>query len=309
VCRAVFLAVATLSLDLCAEPAAATPRADEWFLDSAGTRRNFRLEFRRWRSESRYEPDYLLAALEVAGLIGIGTAQYWLTSKTQSVDWDSPPLRDRLTLRAVRLDNNTFTTNHLLHPFAGLGYHAFSRGSGLSLVEAIFYTEAASFLWETVLEWRENVSFNDMVFTPVGGIAMGEFTFHLADYLNSGGGSRRHEVAQWTFGIPVRLNRSSSTVGASTLPKDDLGLSSAYWHRFVTQYDFTILENEQGSSGNAHGVTLQAELVSMPGFLRPGTFDTWFADGNFSDASSRFLFGGPTGLQEADVWFSSCFAG
>ncbi|HEX2880835.1 MAG TPA: DUF3943 domain-containing protein, partial [Polyangiaceae bacterium] len=308
--RGVFLAITTLSWSVDAEPVESTPvRAEEWFVDSTGSVRNFRLEYQRWRSESRYDPDYLLAALEVSGLVAIGTAQYWLTSKAQSADWDFPPLSERLTLQAVRLDNNTFTTNNLLHPMAGLGYYAFSRGSGLSLPEAIFFTETASFLWEALLEWRENISFNDMVLTPVGGIAMGEFTFHLADYLNSGGSSRRQELARWTFGSPVRLNRSSSTAIGSTLPKDALGLSSAYWHRFITQYDFTMLEGERGSSNTAHGVTLRAELVSMPGFLRPGKFDTWFADGNFTEASGRMMFGGPTGLQEADLWFSSCFAG
>src|SRR5262245_37659357 len=119
----------------------------------------------------RYPPAYARAALEVAGVLSIGVAQYWSNADTNARDWDFPRWSDRRSGAGVRFDNNTHVTNNVLHPLAGSAYYGLSRANGLSVTASTLYALAGSSIWEGLLEWREKVSINDMVATTFGGIA------------------------------------------------------------------------------------------------------------------------------------------
>lgn len=256
------------------------------------------------------EPAYGRAAFEVLGVLAIGTAQYWMNVKTNSQDWDYPEWSRRFDTSAVRFDNNTHVTNNVLHPLAGAAYYGLSRANGLGVGASALYTLAASTIWEWGLEWREKVSINDMFATTLGGIAIGEFLTQLGLYLNSAPSTTpARDVARATLGFPVwihdRLDRRQLEAPAA---RDRLGFSAAYRHRFALAYENHWLESPSEPGLELRGLKLEGSLVSLPGFLLPETFDTSFAQGDFSTGSLALHFDGH-GLREADVRAEAVLAG
>lgn len=304
-------ALAALLTALPLSEASAQPSRGDAFLDARGQWRPFRPSYDAWFSSQRREPRYLRAAAESALLVGIGTAYYWVDPAANRVDWDFPTLGSKLRFETVRFDNNKHPTNHLLHPLAGGAIYGAARINGLAPWEALGYAALSSIVWEYGLEFREQASINDMVFTPFGGAAAGEFLVQLGDYLNSapGGGGWGNRFAAATLGLPRNMHDALDEPEAPLeLPADSLGFSSAYFHRFTIGYQLSALGNESGERSTLSGTKVEAEIVAMPGFLRPGRFSTAFSSGNFVEM--RWLMGfGSSGLADVDLWFRSCLVG
>jgi hypothetical protein len=294
--------------------AASQQAADDesWFSDNRGHRHSFRAVYDPWFGPLRGDAHPRRAAVEVAALTLAQLAFYWLNHDANKEDWDDPSLVDKLTLDAACFDNNPFDINFLLHPSAGAAFYGVSRSNNLSVPVSFAYTVAGSAVWEFFLEAREQVSFNDLVFTPFGGMPIGEFFFHLSDYVNSApdGGHFPQDAAAYTLGIVHKAHDGIDGRGPArpTLPADALGFSSAYAHRFGIGYGFAAIENDEERVSSLHELELSATLVAMPGFLRMGRFDTFFQHGNFSEARVRLGFSEGE-LGETDLWFSSVLAG
>jgi hypothetical protein len=243
--------------------------------------------------------------------LGIGFAYYWFDPLANSADWDYPTLGAKLTFESVRFDNNLFATNHVLHPLAGTANYGFARVNGFAPAAAFASTAVFSIVWEYTLEYREQVSVNDMLFTPFGGMAMGEFAFQLGAYLNSapGGGKSPQRIARATLGLPQLVHDSMDGLEAPrTPPLDSLGFSSAFAHRFRLAYQETLVTDETRRLGSLHGFNVEATLVAMPGFLRPGRFSQTFSDGNFVEMRSRAGWG-PEGMNDVNLDFRAALLG
>ena len=262
-CRAAFVAL-LLILGRVSAAAAVTPESNEpppaptglaepWPSQTYGDPMlgptSFDSQYQRWFADDRREPHYLRAALEMGALLGVGTGYYWLWPAANRKDWVFPDFAVKVTDPAVTFDNNMHRTNHILHPVGGSMYYWFSRVNGLDIYESSAYAFVSSALFEFLLEFRETASINDMIFTPAGGISGGEFFFHLGDYLNSARG--RDNAAQRTFAVTLGLPQyvHESWDGVTQAPEatpDNLGFSSAYWHRFVIGYGYAAVNNELG---------------------------------------------------------------
>jgi hypothetical protein len=259
----------------------------------------------------RREPAYGRAAVEMLGVLSLGTIQYWMNAKSNSADWDFPRWSERWDSTAVRFDNNTPVTNNVLHPLAGAAYYGLSRANGLGVGASASYTLASSAIWEWGLEWREKVSINDMIATTVGGIAIGEFMTQLGAYLNSAADDTNaaQDIAKATLGFPIwihdRLDRHRPEPPRG---RDKLGFSSTFNHRFTLAYEAQWLTQSNDPSLELRGVALEGELVRLPGFLAPETWATSFAQGNFSTGALDLRFDG-SGLREAEMRFETVLAG
>jgi len=243
----------------------------------------------RWHG-GRREPRLVRALLWDATIIGLGTTWYWLEKDLNSLDWDYPTAWQRINGEAVRFDNNQFRTNCLGHPIAGLGYYAMARVSGLEPWQAAVAAFLSSAVWEWGLEWREQVSVNDQFFTPVGGVALGEMAFQLGEYLNSapGGGGWAQHIAGATLGFPRWVHdRFDDASAPDDLPADELGFSSAWSHRFRLGWEWQHVQDGRDEAATMNGVRAEIELVSMPGFMKPGSFQRTFSHGNFSELTLR----------------------
>jgi RES domain-containing protein len=258
------------------------------------------------------EPNYLRTlAWQVALLTG-GTAWYWIEADTNARDWDYPNFLDRLTLDAIRFDNNSFTINHLSHPVSGGFYYLTARGNELGVAGASLTSFLSSAVWEFGLEFREKVSINDQIHTPGAGIAMGEVFYRLGHYLNSapGGGGWAHQTFAWLLGWPVAIHRWLDDVPpVNDGLKDSLGFSAAYHHRFRLAWRGGYEEDAFHDTGMLQGFQTEIDLVAIPGFQKPGKFTLLFDDGNFTRFDGAFAWKQNGDAAHVDLWFESALYG
>jgi hypothetical protein len=76
-------------------------------------------------------------------------------------------------------DDNEFRTNQYIHPFNGAAYFNSARGNGLGYWTSAGYAIGGAFFWECCGETHP-MSFNDMISTGIGGIALGEMQYRLS---------------------------------------------------------------------------------------------------------------------------------
>lgn len=301
-------AVSSLPRDAAADDADAAG----WFERRDGIRQSFAPTYDAWFGPDRDEERPGQAAVTILGLMGIGLLYYWSDPLANREDWDHPSLEDRYTLRALRFDTNLNSTNHLLHPTAGGLVYAAARFNGMGVLPSFGFGVAQTVVWELGLEWREKSSVNDLFYTAVGGAAIGEFINRATDYFTSapGGGGFAQRTAAWTLGLPRSLHTmvTPRNMPPVPLPTDELGFSSAYGHDFGLRYELASLWNDAGDTGAMHRVRIDAAFAAMPGFLRPGRFDTSFGEGNFTELSLRLGFSGNDG-SETDLLVRSTLAG
>jgi hypothetical protein len=79
-------------------------------------------------------------------------------------------------------DADAFPTNQIGHPYQGVLYHAGARSLGFGFWGSVPYTVLGSLQWELFME-RQHPSYNDLITTSLGGVALGEVLFRLSSEL------------------------------------------------------------------------------------------------------------------------------
>jgi len=236
------------------------------------------------RLVARGRPHYLRASIEIALALGFATAVYWVDPKMDVADWDVPSIERRLSAEGWRLDNNLFNINFLGHAANGLGFHILGRSNDLSLAASVGVGVVASLAWEIALEFGGSVSINDTITTTGAGVALGEFAHWFGRYINSGRNEHIVErLLRWTIGLPRtfhnKLDRRIEYRGET----DRLGFNADIWHQFRLGYGFAFGEASRHGHDvgiRFHHIQLSARLAAIPGYLRPGSMNRFFADGN-----------------------------
>lgn len=267
------------------------------FLDIRDTWRSFDHEYARLLHVP--EVHYGIAAAEELAFVGIGAIWYFAALEDNKLDWDIESLRQRFSRESVRYDSNTFPMNFVLHPLSGSAYYGFPRTNGLNVLESFALGTAASLTWEFLLEFNERLSINDLLTTPVGGMAIGEFFYRFGRYLNSapGGGSAWHKAFGYTLGGHVAFHdlvvytRHGTPLG--TVP-DSLGYDAAIAHRFIVDAGFGVARTDEDPRFFRYEVRVLADLIAIPGYLRPGATSLFFTDANITRFHLRGS-GGPRG--------------
>jgi hypothetical protein len=119
---------------------------------------------------------------------GIGVTNYYMTKYENMVDWQYTYSWDdakRKVEDGWYWDPNNFNTNTIYHLYAGMTYYQIARSNYYTIPESLLWTFGGSFFWEFVGEWREQVSLNDMIFTPMLGAVTGEAMIRLCDYMDT----------------------------------------------------------------------------------------------------------------------------
>jgi hypothetical protein len=241
-------------------------------------------------------PPHLARALvETAGLLLGGTVWYWrdldFNARDWDLRWDVPSWRSKLSLASVRFDQNLFQTNAVSHPRAGFAHYQVARGNGLGLFAATGTVLATSVLWEYLAEFKEQPSLNDMVVNTTAGMAIGEPLYQLGEFflrsrpslLSRGLGAALSPVAAMNDCADRRTRPSESS--------DSLGLTREAAHRFELtagyqqrSFDGEVLRRETG-------LAVGTELVTLPGYDRPGRFATFIAPGAWTSVTGRLDLG------------------
>ena len=214
--------------------------------------------------------------LEEIGLLGAGFLQY-LQTTSNSADWDLDyswgSLGKKLSGAAIAFDTNRFDTNWVTHPVAGLLYYSAARGNRFSIAESFLASIAASTAWEYLGEFREQVSINDMVVTPFGGMVLGEALFQLGSFFDRGHRTPTREALAWLLGAPAKVHDTLDGIAVSETDEGGHDLRAAVGVGATTQ--------AAGTSFDAH-VALSSRLVAAKGYDRRGRVRRWLTNGNVS---------------------------
>jgi len=249
-----------------------------------------------------------LAFLESAALITASTIDYWRTYANFKEDWQfrltwADQKRRFFTAESPKFDSNAFWFNWS-HVISGAGYYNMARTNGLNSRVSFLFSLGLSTLWETVCEWREIISTNDMIFTSFGGPAIGEPLFQVSSYFSYRKGIL-NRLAEIVFNPFLAANNWFDRGHDSAA---DSG-PEAGWHRFSL---FAGLRERFVSpagtttvpvSVNGYrefNIGLEMETNAVPGYGRPGTFRRSLKD----TLSSLIFFDlsfSPAGLEEYNV--------
>jgi predicted membrane protein len=238
---------------------------------------------------------------EELAFLGVGTSWYWLARKQNLFDWDRPSLKQRFTFEAMRFDNNKFPINFVWHPLSGAAYYAAPRTNGFSMWASSAVALGACVAWEYGIEFREKVSINDLIFTPLPAISVGEFYSRLALYLNRSPvrfGPVRKAFA-YSFGFMQAGHDALD--GTSTYVADEadaLGYAAGMAHRFEVSTGYGAQSTPAGSKSLLE-LRMDGEFIAIPRYGRPGKLRRFLHDGDLSRFGIHTAFGDAG--QELDV--------
>jgi hypothetical protein len=244
------------------------------------------------QSSPSCHPKTWRAFLEEAILLTSSTIDYWFEYSHFTVDWQFTWKtfgRKFFTAESPRLDSNAFWFNWS-HALAGAGYYNMARTNGLNSRVATLFSLGSSALWETVSEWRELISLNDMVFSSMGGPAIGEPLFQVSSVLSHGKGLLSR-LASFVFN-PFLFANNWFDLGHGPAPNSD---AEAAWHRYrlviglredkVSPAGSTAAA-QAGTSYRQFHAGLDMETNSVPGYAKAETFSRFLS----GTLSSRIFF-------------------
>jgi hypothetical protein len=254
--------------------------------------------YNQFIKEGQKQKHYVRAAVELALTLGVASFNYWLPEITGKgtnsnlVDWDyygSEGQRRRLRgLSGLRMDDNSRTVN-VGHAYAGMVYYQLARSNNLSTMESFLAGFAASALWEVVNEYREVISLNDMILTPVGGFVIGETLHQFGRYLKSRG--MVGKALSVLFDAPGALNSLLDSRGERKFLESDFDSAASGFINFFAA-KAQIEENGQKTSGTMYG--MQGEINNIRYYNEKGQANQWYTDTILTDLYVRM-----TGREDA----------
>lgn len=243
----------------------------------------------------------LRLAIEELTMAALAVTGYAIQNPKPSYD-SVPPVNvwDKLRFApgSWYLDGDELATNWVGHPTAGTLYYVFARANRVSILEAAAWTFAASTTWE-LLEWKEPMSLNDFVVTPLAGLAIGEAFTQLSGWFDRSGADGVSKALALIFDPPRKIHDALD--GAVPL-RDPKALG---WHEFQARAGGGMVW-QGGTAYAALDLAVVTELFRARGYREPGSVGFGFADGNVSriavssmlsgDATVDFLFETETAL-------------
>ncbi len=234
------------------------------------------------------------ALLETSALMLGGAVWYWRNLDFNARDWDltwnADSWRRKLTFQAFRFDQNLFDTNSIRHGLAGVVHYQVARGNGFGVAGSIATALATSLFWEYTVEFKEYPSANDVMTNTIAGLAVGEPLYRLGQLLVS---ERRSPLARSLAAVVSPVTAFNDWVdGRRSYPS----VAPPWCKRFSLTAALTRRPDRPGE-----GVTepmgfagaLDADLVTVPGYQRPGRVARNIKPGSWSALHLR----GEVGLE------------
>ena len=221
------------------------------------------------QKEAKPAPKVGRAFLETGINITLSAINYWSKYAKFIEDWQfelnwKDQKRKFFTSEGLRLDSNNLRLNWT-HAWAGALYYNWARSNRLSPFTSFLFSAGGSLIWEYIAEWREISSINDHVFTWVGGPAIGEPLFQIADHFRSRPGLANRIACLL---IDPMLGINDFLDGKSRIPR----LPTRDWSDF--RFSLGGKHGPASPVDNASGhlaLNLDLRLVTLPGYGRPGS--------------------------------------
>ena len=190
-------------------------------------------------------------------------------------------------------DTDEFGINFIGHPYQGTLYYNTARAQGYSFWQSLPFAVGGSLTWEYLGE-NTRPSYNDMIYTPLNGVALGEILYRISsNLLDDRSRGRKRVVREVTAGLvnPVRgLNRllqgkTFSVIDKEVYEKEPLNLTVlAGLHRLNAQQDDVF-----GPGGNNTLLSVQLDYGNPFERRRRKPFDFFRLRTDFSWGSADTL--------------------
>jgi hypothetical protein len=256
-----------------------------------------------WATFAYVEPapeSRLRLGLELLGAVSVATIGYLIVDPPPSYPGVRTPIWawEKLTFQPGTwvFDADDFGTNLAGHPTSGTVYYLIARGNRVGIPEAFLWTFGASLLWE-LAEHKEPVSINDVIVTPVAGLAIGEAFTQLSAWFDRSGEDALSKALAWIFN-PVR--KLHDWIDRAVPDRDPRARG---WHEFQAFGGGGFVH--QVASGANYPVAqlgVGSRLFHAPGYGSPGRDRFAFGDGNASRIGLGVTF---TGSQVVDFLFDT----
>jgi len=221
--------------------------------------------------ESTREKHFWRALLETSVLLGIFHIRYkkthtaWVEGVHKyQAKWDDQ--KEKIfNWKNWNYDANCFELNWQ-HALAGGVYYNISRTNNLSVLESFLMSWASSSYWEFIVEYRSDISINDHILTPLGGLSVGEAWFQLGRFF----AERPDTLSQvLSFLNPIlKLNRFFDRRRIRDLPPDD----PTGWHEFNLDLGLRNIKMQNNDySQTALYAGLQTQIITIPEYGQPGS--------------------------------------
>jgi hypothetical protein len=252
------------------------------FLDQAGEVISSEQAYKIFASENAKNKHYLRAGLEIVAGLGLGTVNYYIHKEINARDWDFKTIKDAFDSKFVtgtgyRFDDNSIGVN-TGHAYAGTIYYMLARSNGFSSMESFLLTFAASTAWEFIAEFREVVSINDQLVTPLGGFAIGEGLHQIAKIFGKKNNSLVDKAIGSIFDTSTALNNWINKNYSEKKDIRDTGFNQDFWSRFDIEASMT--KNDSTKSALKYG--FDAEIINISEFEETGVKTKLISDTAFT---------------------------
>jgi hypothetical protein len=210
------------------------------------------------------------AVLEGLGNFAYSTSSYWIRQDVMKEDWEyqftwEDQKKRFLFIDGMRFDSNNFTFNWT-HAGAGAIYYNYARANRLNPLESFLYSFGASYFWEFFIEFKEVVSINDVISTPMGGISIGESLFQLGRLFRSRKPTFLNKIARFFSNPILSLNEWLDRKKY----KNQYAFDMDYWNDsrvfFGPRFD-----TYPGSAANSFlQLGLESQINLIPEYGQPG---------------------------------------
>lgn len=160
-------------------------------------------------------------------------------------------------------DNDHLGTNMFAHPYNGSMYYNAGRSNGYNYWQSGIFAVAGSAMWEMCME-REYPSTNDIIATPVGGMALGEVFYRASDLVlddRTWGAERAgRELAAFIIDPMRGINRlvSGRSWHRHTSGGPRYGMPSISLDFFIGGRSLTLIDTDNGTKvGLALGLEME----------------------------------------------------
>ncbi|GIL16832.1 MAG: hypothetical protein BroJett040_05830 [Oligoflexia bacterium] len=228
-----------------------------------------------YSEESPRQKHYLRAAIELSATLGFGLYKYYDNIASNKLDHDYQGFWNALKLKikgdAAMTDDNSTAAN-VGHVLAGVTYYSILRSNGFSQLESTLWTIGSSAVWEYLMEYKEIMSVNDMIFTGWSGAVVGEVFYQMARAI------RNKSNSLWAKTFAGILDPASALNGsldnwmknkASLVQKGDLDASQ--WSRMELSLGFTNAKFQDGKeSASSTRLGFNGKVVNIPLYNEEG---------------------------------------
>lgn len=264
------------------------------------------------------EPNYVRAVLELVGVMTLGFVWYVTTTDivhNYDLGYSWPIFRKKLLGRAFTLDTNILNTNFVGHPAGGTMYYMAARSNQLTIAESAAFAIGGSLVWEYFGEVHEVVSANDMIVTPLAGIAISEPLLQLGAFFDRSSPALRNRILGSLFAPLKTLN---DALDGRTLARsealDARGFPRNEWHQFDLRIgaaavaQSALSESWPAYTGYELRVSLASQLARLPGYDGVAQRSIVFGDANVS-AMRLDVALAPDGMVDFDLQSGFVFVG